>query len=184
MVRFETAKEKKIMKLVKQIDLNENPGDLYAILAVTDYSCGAYDGYGEAIALEDDSGQLVVRVYNLSHCSCFGPLENAAIESCTLTEYQEKRDNVLGSIASSTVRAEFDKLLDQYLTTNWFNSTSVTEKSDKINKLVKEMGMQCALEGLIATVKDQDEDYCKKLLIDLTHAYNNYMRRYETNPES
>lgn len=52
------------------------------------YTSEAYEGYGELIALSNEN---MLYVYNLSHCSCYGPMENGGPdETLTVQEYLAK----------------------------------------------------------------------------------------------
>jgi len=52
-----------------------------------------YEGYGQAVALRKDG---LVEVKDLSHCSCYGPMEHWATEASTISveELLRKKDNV------------------------------------------------------------------------------------------
>lgn len=54
------------------------------------YVDGDYDGWGELIALNNEN---LLEVFDLGHCSCYGPLDNAAYETVTVQEYLSKNEN-------------------------------------------------------------------------------------------
>lgn len=71
------------------IHLNDSTSDVpsqeYDVL-ITDYEIGDYCGSGEAVGIKGNT----VDVYNLSHCSCYGPFDNGCgnpSASYTLSEY-------------------------------------------------------------------------------------------------
>lgn len=57
-----------------------------AEVVVTDYEDGCYEGSGEALVLRNG----VVEHYDLGHCSCYGPFENAC-SRYPLHQYHEVR---------------------------------------------------------------------------------------------
>jgi hypothetical protein len=76
------------------VALNQDMDD-YDIKQIGDYSkviyhytYGSYEGYGELVAYTED-GKL--DVIDLSHCSCYGPLERGGVyETLTVEEYIAK----------------------------------------------------------------------------------------------
>lgn len=56
------------------------------------YDGGCYEGSGEAVGYKD--GNLYI--YNLSHCSCYGPLEGSPT-IVSVEKYKAELDDVLGA---------------------------------------------------------------------------------------
>lgn len=57
------------------------------------YLSDIYEGSGEAVALNNKNGLL--EYCNLSHCSCFGPMENfASKDSITIEQFLAEKDNI------------------------------------------------------------------------------------------
>jgi hypothetical protein len=51
------------------------------------YTDGGYDGWGELIGWNEDGS---LSVYDLGHCSCFGPTDEGPYETLTVEEYIAK----------------------------------------------------------------------------------------------
>lgn len=66
------------------VHLHDNPNDYpsmdYDVL-ITDYEIGDYCGSGEAVGIKDNQ----IDVYNLSHCSCYGPFDGGGSPSASYT---------------------------------------------------------------------------------------------------
>lgn len=71
------------------------------------YSCDGYDGSGEAVALGKDN---LLYFYNLGHCSCYGPLDNA-FSTMTIEDFHAKKESVLDEIHIKEVREKVEELL-------------------------------------------------------------------------
>lgn len=50
---------------------------------VSDYHIDSYEGYGEAVGIKDGYAYI----YNLSHCSCYGPIDDGPHEQIPLDTY-------------------------------------------------------------------------------------------------
>lgn len=69
---------------------NDDPGSYglsYYDTVITDYQSGSYDGSGEAFCIYDKEGVTMIDVYNLEHCSCYGPWDNGVFDSFPLSDY-------------------------------------------------------------------------------------------------
>jgi hypothetical protein len=77
-----------------------------AVWFVYSYEDGGYDGSGEGVALMPD-GQL--QCFNLSHCSCYGPMESGIFTS--VEEYLRPKDSVHDYYSKPEVEAKVRELL-------------------------------------------------------------------------
>jgi len=57
---------------------------------IVDYAQGSYDGRGIAVGFKADG---TVDVYNLDHCSCYGPYEHGPEKVLTREEFLNVREN-------------------------------------------------------------------------------------------
>lgn len=90
-----------------QVNLNEDPGqpEEGLIWFITDYEYGNYDGSGSAVGF--DGTDLLV--YNLGHCSCYGPLESSP-DKLSVERYKETRHDAL-----CEVEDKFHEFVDKQL---------------------------------------------------------------------
>jgi hypothetical protein len=58
--------------------LFDNCGEMPGKIFVSDYESDYYEGSGTAILLTEDNR---VEIYNLGHCSCYGPLDYGPCET-------------------------------------------------------------------------------------------------------
>jgi hypothetical protein len=73
------------------------------------YKIGSYEGHGQLVALNKNK---TIYIYDLGHCSCYGPLSNWGNgDTMTLDEFIEWKTSVLCNI-SHDIMTEIDKLLD------------------------------------------------------------------------
>jgi hypothetical protein len=74
------------------------------------YSNGGYDGCGEAVALGKDG---FLHCLDLSHCSCYGPMENWATKTSKVTveEYMTPSESAFDPVAMEAVMAKVKELL-------------------------------------------------------------------------
>lgn len=70
---------------------------------VSDYHRGWYDGYGEAIGIKDGHAYI----YNLSHCSCYGPTDDGPEEEIPLDRYM---NNAMISLSDNVYRKSIELL--------------------------------------------------------------------------
>lgn len=75
------------------------------------YEDGGYDGSGEAVALRKEDGKLVMK--DLSHCSCYGPLEGWATGATVVTveEFLRPKDSIFDIECRKAVEDEVRLLL-------------------------------------------------------------------------
>jgi hypothetical protein len=71
-------------------------------LFVYHYTEGDWDGSGDAVGYNPATKQ--VEVYDLSHCSCYGPLEDPPCFCCDVEEFD---NNALWGSGNSAVDARF-----------------------------------------------------------------------------
>lgn len=90
-----------------QINLNEDPGQPEGELFwfITDYESGCWDGCGAAVGFDG----VDLLVYNLGHCSCYGPLEGGP-DKLSVERYKETRHDALCEIED-----KFHEFVDKQL---------------------------------------------------------------------
>lgn len=95
--------------------LNEDPYcsglEKYGVqVVVTDYETGDYCGSGDALLLYEDNTVMQI---SLSHCSCYGPMEDGERKSgeMTLEQFREQNAEVT-SPWSDKLGAKFLELVD------------------------------------------------------------------------
>ena len=89
------------MSKCKLIQLNDNPGlnEDGLIWLVTDYESGQWEGSGSAVGFNG----IHLLVYNLSHCSCYGPNEGGP-ESMSLETYFKNRESATFEITGQVFK--------------------------------------------------------------------------------
>lgn len=96
------------------VELHDECSDSYgfpsdALVVVTEYEQGDYEGSGEALVLCADGS---VKEYNLGHCSCYGPWENGC--DCSWDNFADWQESVMGAASLDLIEA-FAKAADEYL---------------------------------------------------------------------
>jgi hypothetical protein len=74
--------------------------DKQILWIVYDYENGSYEGSGTAIAFFKDG---TLKVGDLGHCSCFGPLEHPSWKDILLIDLMKAPTNALDEIAPASV---------------------------------------------------------------------------------
>ena len=77
---------------------------------VHNYENGTYDGVGYAVALKDTT----LYVYNLGHCSCYGPFDDGSqgfINSFSVQDFLTSEDIFVGRIDDEKVRNKVKEVL-------------------------------------------------------------------------
>lgn len=98
---------------------NVGPDDLTSDLAQFEdryewvvywYESGDYDGGGEAVALRKDGK---IDVWNLSHCSCYGPLDewDHKPDVYSVEEFLRDKENIHDLTVKSEVEKKARRLL-------------------------------------------------------------------------
>lgn len=75
---------------------------------VSEYNAGFYEGDGEALGLCENR----VYEYNLSHCSCYGPLDDNGTCLGTYSEYKNNTNVLNSGRASSQLYNKFIEICD------------------------------------------------------------------------
>ncbi len=75
--------------------------------AVCHYTNGGYEGHGYMVAMGTD-GRLYV--WNLSHCSCYGPLDDGPTIT-TVSEYLKPDETIFTDPAEDALKAKVAELL-------------------------------------------------------------------------
>lgn len=81
------------------------PKDDDYVWLVTDYHDWGYEGSGEAVGLRVDGQTL--DIWNLNHCSCYGPFDNS-FETITVDQF---RESVLDGVESNSLTEKVLELL-------------------------------------------------------------------------
>jgi hypothetical protein len=84
------------------------PSDGYVWLVYSYDVYSQYEGGGEAIGLSEEDGMLYI--YNLGHCSCYGPFDSVCV-SMTVEEYLRPKDSVHDFDPKSDVDKKVRELL-------------------------------------------------------------------------
>lgn len=92
-------------------DLNEVKDDPRFEWFVYWYQDGGYDGQGDALALCKEDGLLYYK--DLSHCSCYGPMEGWSTGSTkyTVEQFFEDSDSIFAWTVRDEIKAKVTELL-------------------------------------------------------------------------
>jgi hypothetical protein len=76
----------------------------WAVLCVTDYETGSYDGWGNALTLMADGS---VKEWNLSHCSCYEPFDKSTEQWPSVEAFRRDLENVTATEVSAKLTSRF-----------------------------------------------------------------------------
>jgi hypothetical protein len=87
-------------------------GELYRWM-VYDYVDGGYDGDGTAVAYREDAGLLYCK--NLSHCSCYGPLDSweTSCVKMTVEEFLRDKDSIMDYDCKDAIKRKVRELVSK-----------------------------------------------------------------------